>query len=67
MKICNIVARRDDPSYAQLSGYIKKEVVKEFKMACTDLEVSQVDAIEEAINLWLKNYRKRKTTEKEAS
>ncbi|MGM3305122.1 hypothetical protein ACSQ6I_03905 [Anabaena sp. WFMT] len=61
------MARRDDPSYAQLSGYIKKEVVKEFKMACTDLEVSQVDAIEEAINLWLKNYRKRKTTEKEAS
>jgi hypothetical protein len=67
VKICNIVARRDDPNYAQLSGYIKKEVVKEFKMACTDLEISQVDAMEEAINLWLKDYRKCKTTEKEAS
>ncbi|WP_242053723.1 hypothetical protein [Nostoc parmelioides] len=54
------MARRNDPSYAQLSGYISKEVVKEFKMACTDLEISQVDAMEEAVKLWLEQYKANK-------
>ncbi|BAY42293.1 hypothetical protein NIES2111_66890 (plasmid) [Nostoc sp. NIES-2111] len=65
--IDDVVARRNDPSYAQLSGYISKEVVKEFKMACTDLEISQVDAMEEAVKLWLEQYKANKAKKSKSS
>ncbi|MFB2975332.1 hypothetical protein [Microseira sp. BLCC-F43] len=45
--------RRDDPNYAQVSGYINKELAMRFKVACTAKEVSQTDALEEAVRLWL--------------
>jgi len=48
-----MAARRNDPGYAQVSGYIAKEVALQFKARCTLLEVSQTDALEEALKLWL--------------
>lgn len=48
------MARRKDPNYAQVSGYIDKETAMRFKIACTALEVSQTDALEQAVKLWLK-------------
>ncbi|MDY7014096.1 MAG: hypothetical protein SVX43_10970 [Cyanobacteriota bacterium] len=50
------MARRDDPNFAQVSGYIDKEVVIDFKLACTLLEISQTDALEDAIKLWLEKH-----------
>jgi ParG len=48
-----VARRRDDPNYAQVSGYINKELAMRFKLACTAKEVSQTDALEEAVRLWL--------------
>ena len=48
-----VARRRDDPNYAQVSGYINKELAMRFKVACTVTEVSQTDALEEAVRLWL--------------
>ena len=45
--------KRDDPNYSQVSGYIPKELALEFRIACTSSEVTQSDALEEAIKLWL--------------
>ena len=48
-----VASRRNDPNYAQVSGYITKELAMRFKIACTAKEVSQTDALEEAVRLWL--------------
>jgi ParG len=48
-----VASRRSDPKYAQVSGYINKELAMRFKLACTAKEVSQTDALEEAVRLWL--------------
>lgn len=55
----NLVTKRDDPNYAQVSGYIPKELARKFKTLCTFEEISQSEALEEAVMLWLR--------EKEAS
>ncbi len=52
------MGRREDPNYAQVSGYINKDLVMQFKIACTASEISQTDALEEAIALWLKERNK---------
>lgn len=52
--------KRDDPNYSQVSGYIPKELALEFRIACTSGEVTQSDALEEAIKLWLANNASKK-------
>ncbi len=47
------VSRRQDPNFAQISGYINKNLAIQFKIACTATEISQTDALEEAVALWL--------------
>lgn len=49
--------RRDDPNFSQVSGYIPKEVALQFKATCTLVEISQTDALEEAIRLWLEKVK----------
>ncbi len=55
------MGRRDDPNYSQVSGYINKGLVLKFKIACTQSEISQTDALEEAIALWLESKNKSKS------
>jgi ParG len=46
-------SKRNNPNFAQVSGYLSKEVAIRFKVLCTTKEVSQTDALEEAVKLWL--------------
>lgn len=48
-----VVTKRDDPNYAQVSGHIPKDKALEFKIACTRKQISQSEALEEAIDKWL--------------
>jgi hypothetical protein len=48
-----VVTKRDDPNYAQVSGHIPKDKALEFKVACTRKQISQSEALEEAIDKWL--------------
>jgi hypothetical protein len=54
----DFVNRRSDPNYAQVSGYIDKNLAMQFKITCTATEVSQTDALEEAVALWLEKQKK---------
>lgn len=53
MRDAMAASRRADPGYAQVSGYVQKEIALQFKAQCTMLETSQSEAIEEALKLWL--------------
>jgi len=46
-------SRRADPGFAQVSGYVPKEIALQFKAQCTMLETSQSEALEQALKLWL--------------
>jgi hypothetical protein len=46
--------KRDDPNYLQVSGYVPRDLGLQFKANCMLQEVSQSEALEEAIQLWLK-------------
>lgn len=48
-----VATKRDDPNFAQVSGYILKDKALKFKIACTALQITQSDALDEAISLWL--------------
>lgn len=48
-----MVNKRDDPKYAQVSGYIPKELARKFKIFCTANEISHSEALEEAIKNFL--------------
>ncbi len=48
-----VVTKRDDPNFAQVSGYIAKDKALEFKVACTRRQISQSEALEEAVDKWL--------------
>lgn len=54
------VTRRNNPKFAQVSGYITKEVAMDFKIVCTSQEISQTDALEEAVKLWLEKNKSNK-------
>ncbi|MEO0685737.1 MAG: hypothetical protein AAFY76_12010 [Cyanobacteria bacterium J06649_11] len=54
------VSRRNNPKFAQVSGYIAKEVAMDFKIVCTSQEISQTDALEEAVKLWLEKNKSNK-------
>lgn len=60
-----LVSRRNNPNYAQVTGYINKDLAMRFKIACTASEISQTDAIEEAVALWLEKNDKTKTKKDE--
>jgi hypothetical protein len=45
--------KRDDPGYAQVSGYIPKKLALKFKAACTMRETTQSEALEKAVEAWL--------------
>ncbi|HEY9881661.1 MAG TPA: hypothetical protein V6D29_24635 [Leptolyngbyaceae cyanobacterium] len=46
-------SRRADPGFSQVSGYVPKDLALKFKVACTAKEMSQSEALEKAIALWL--------------
>jgi hypothetical protein len=46
--------KREDPDYAQVSGYVPKKLALRFKAACTMRETTQSAALEKAIETWLK-------------
>ncbi len=48
-----MVTKRDDPNYSQVSGYVPKDLARRFKIACTSKEISQSEALEEALGRWL--------------
>jgi hypothetical protein len=49
----DVATKRDDPDFAQVSGYIPKVKALRFKVTCTALQTSQSEALDEAISLWL--------------
>ena len=58
----DLVTKRDDPNYAQVSGYVPKELALRFKVLCTSEEMSQSAALEEAIALWMQKKEDSKRT-----
>jgi hypothetical protein len=50
-----VVTKRDDPNYAQVSGYVPKNLARSFKIACTSKDMSQSEALEEALAKWLED------------
>lgn len=52
-RIRSVATKRDDPDYAQVSGYIPKAKALKFKVVCTALQTTQSEALDEAISLWL--------------
>lgn len=46
-------SRRADPGFSQVSGYVPKELALDFKVACTRAELSQSEALEQALALWI--------------
>ena len=50
----DLVTKRDDPNYAQVSGYIPKGLARKFKTLCTSEEISQSEALEVAVMMWLR-------------
>ena len=48
-----VVTKRDDPNYSQVSGYVPKDLARRFRIACTSKEISQSEALEEALEQWL--------------
>ena len=45
--------RKADPDYGQISGLIPKTLITEFKVALARSGVTQSEAIEQAIALWV--------------
>jgi Asp-tRNA(Asn)/Glu-tRNA(Gln) amidotransferase B subunit len=56
-KTDSMVDRRKSPDYRQLSGHIPKEMYREFKSFCALKDVSQSEAMEEAIAFWMERQR----------
>jgi hypothetical protein len=51
----SVVTKRDDPNYSQVSGYVPKDLARRFRIACTSKEISQSEALEEALEKWLED------------
>jgi hypothetical protein len=60
-KTDSMVDRRKSPEYRQLSGHIPEEMYREFKSFCALKDVSQSEAMEEAIVLWMEKQREART------
>ncbi|NEP61056.1 MAG: hypothetical protein F6K31_29425 [Symploca sp. SIO2G7] len=52
-QLTDMVSKRADPNYHQISGHIPKEMATEFKIACTRRGVSHSEGLEQAVTLWL--------------
>jgi len=50
--------KRDDPKYSQVSGFVPKELALQFKATCTLQEITQSDALEDALRDWLAKVQK---------
>lgn len=44
--------RRNNPNFAQVNGYIPKEMALQFKIACTAKEIGMTEGLEQAVSLW---------------
>lgn len=53
-----LATKRDDPNYSQVSGYIPKEIALRFKVVCTEQEITQSEALEEAVLSWIEKRTK---------
>lgn len=47
------MAKRFDPTYSQICGYIPKELARKFKVTCATREINQSEALEQMITTWL--------------
>lgn len=45
--------KRENPKYAQVSGFIPKDLALQFKATCMLQETTQSEALENAVRLWL--------------
>lgn len=59
---CSKVAggKREDPKYAQVSGFVPKDLALKFKVTCTMQETTHSESIEAALRLWLDQIKKEK-------
>jgi hypothetical protein len=48
-----MVDRRKNPDYRQVSGHIPMNMYRKFKSICALRDVSQSEALEQAINVWM--------------
>ena len=55
--------KRENPDYAQVSGYIPKKLALKFKAACTMRETTQSEALEKAVEAWLQQSNNSKEPE----
>lgn len=56
----NSFSKRKKPNYAQVSGYVQKDKALKFKINCTALQITQSEALDEAISLWLEKNKSSK-------
>jgi hypothetical protein len=49
-----MVDRRQSPNYRQISGHIPMDMYRKFKSTCALRDVSQSEALELAISIWIK-------------
>lgn len=55
----NLVDRRKDPNYEQVTGHVQKDLARRFKVFCTDQRITIAEALDEAIALFLQQADKR--------
>lgn len=60
MKKEPVVDRRRDPSYEQVTGHIPKTLAKQFKVFCTENEITIAEALEKAVLLFLQEQKTKK-------
>ena len=48
-----MVTKRDNPRYANVSGYIPKRLASQFKRRCKNQSLSISDGLENAVNSWM--------------
>lgn len=53
------MAKRSDPNYIQVNGYIHKDVALRFKIYCTANQLTISEALEEAMELLMKSSKDR--------
>ncbi|MBP0016897.1 MAG: hypothetical protein J7647_04985 [Cyanobacteria bacterium SBLK] len=48
-----MVSKKDDPEYGQISGFLPKELIEQFKQRCNDERITFSDGMESAFEAWL--------------
>jgi hypothetical protein len=49
----NLVDRRKDPNYEQVTGHVQKDLARRFKVFCTEQRITIAEALDKAIALFL--------------